>query len=79
MGMDVLTRQDSITVENLYIEYKSMNAFSIQKNLFRFWKQKNESFQAVKGVSFSVKEGEIIGIIGRNGSGKSHIFQSFLR
>ena len=71
MGMDVLTRQDAITVENLYIEYKSMKAFSIQKNLFRFWKQKNESFQAVKGVSFSVKEGEIIGIIGRNGSGKS--------
>ena len=40
MGMDVLTRQDAITVENLYIEYKSMKAFSIQKNLFRFWKQK---------------------------------------
>ena len=67
MGMDVLTRQDSITVENLYIEYKSMNAFSIQKN---------ESFQAVKGVSFSVKEGEIIGIIGRNGSGKSTMLKA---
>src|SRR6478672_6244162 len=28
-------------------------------------------FQAVKGISFEVKEGEIFGLLGRNGAGKS--------
>ena len=29
------------------------------------------SFQAVKGISFEVKEGEIFGLLGPNGAGKS--------
>ena len=37
-------------------------------------KQYNE-FQALNQVSFSVKKGEVIGIIGRNGSGKSTILK----
>ena len=34
-----------------------------------------EEFWALKDVSFEVKEGEVIGIIGRNGAGKSTIAQ----
>ena len=29
------------------------------------------NFQAVKGISFEVKEGEIFGLLGPNGAGKS--------
>lgn len=32
---------------------------------------KNKNFRALRGVSFTVKKGEIVGIIGHNGAGKS--------
>ena len=40
---------------------------------------KNERFMAVNGLSFDVKKGETIGIIGRNGAGKSTILKLICR
>jgi len=34
-----------------------------------------EDFQALQGISFSMEKGEILGIIGENGSGKSTILR----
>jgi ABC-type polysaccharide/polyol phosphate transport system ATPase subunit len=31
----------------------------------------HHAFEAIKGISFSVEDGEVLGIVGRNGSGKS--------
>ena len=39
--------------------------------LLHLKRQKPDRFVAVKGISFYVREGEILGIIGKNGSGKS--------
>ncbi len=42
-------------------------------------KGKTEDFWAVKDVNFKVKKGEVIGIIGRNGAGKSTVLKLLSR
>ena len=46
---------------------KAVNASNLQKTFI----SKKESVEAVKGVSFSVEQGEIFSILGPNGAGKS--------
>ncbi len=66
----------AIEVKNLGISYKSLKAYSIKKMLLKGKSNNNDSFQAVKDVSFSVPKGEIWGIIGKNGSGKSTMLKA---
>lgn len=66
-----MEEKHAIEVKDLVISYRNLKKTSIKQNLFRFNRKKPENFVAVKGVSFYVREGEILGIIGKNGSGKS--------
>lgn len=72
-----ITNNDiAIEVKDLYIGYKNIQAYSIKKSLLKLKKAHVEEFQAVKGVSFEVAEGEILGLIGKNGSGKSTMLKA---
>ena len=66
----------AIEVKDLVISYKNLKKMSIKQSLLHFRRKKAENFVAVKGVSFYVREGEILGIIGKNGSGKSTMLNS---
>ena len=65
----------AVTVDDLHITYRGLKKTSIRAS----WKNfggKVELFQALKGVSFEVEEGKILGIIGKNGAGKSTMLRA---
>ena len=66
----------AIEVKNLKIRYRCLNKISIKKSLFHMKKSNTEVFEALHGVSFNVEPGEIVGIIGKNGSGKSTMLRA---
>lgn len=62
--MNTETTDPMISLEHVRCTYR------IKKGLFRF-----EPYHALQDVSFTVMEGETLGIIGRNGAGKSTILK----
>ena len=66
-----MEEKHAIEVKDLVISYQNLQKTSIKKNLLHFKRQRADRFVAVKGISFYVREGEILGIIGKTGSGKS--------
>ena len=66
-----MEEKHAIVDNDLVISYQNLKKTSIKKTLLHLKRQKPDRFVAVKGISFYVREGEILGIIGKNGSGKS--------
>jgi lipopolysaccharide transport system ATP-binding protein len=73
-----ITLEDSnyaIVVKNLSKRFSVNPAMFMVKSLAGKIQQKESDFQALNNVSFSIKKGEAVGILGENGSGKSTLLQ----
>lgn len=64
-------KENAIEIKNLCISYRGLKSYSIKKSLLHFHRNKIDEFQAIRNVSFNVPKGNILGIVGKNGSGKS--------
>ncbi|MGM9874571.1 MAG: ABC transporter ATP-binding protein [Bacilli bacterium] len=65
----------AITVKDLHVYYRDMNRFSLKKGGLKA-RGSGNIFKAIKGVSFEVPKGQILGICGKNGSGKSTMLRA---
>ena len=54
---------NAIEVKDLKITYKCVKSLSMRKSLFHLRKSKLEVYEALRGISFEVKKGEIMGSI----------------
>lgn len=63
-------KEIALEVNHVSIDYKDLSHMSLAKSLRKDGITKSNVVRAVNDISFSVNKGEILGIVGRNGSGK---------
>ena len=74
--MSEIKNEIAIEVKDVHISYRNVKRYSIKKSFFNRDKSGGNRFEAVKGVSFTVEKGKILGVVGKNGSGKSTMLKA---
>ena len=64
---------------NIILSVQNIKVHFDVNNQFRFPWQKINKIKAVDGVSFDIKEGETLGIVGETGCGKSSLARAIIK